>query len=106
MLSNVMQKVDAAPGLESAQKSHLEALVQSLKADLNKLQASHADETKAIADALEKAVAIASKPPQERKQSLLQLSANGLREAAGLVKDIAPSILVTAGAIGKFIVGL
>jgi hypothetical protein len=106
VLSNVTQKIGAAPGLDSGQKSQLEALVQSLTADLDMLKATHADETKAIAEALEKVVANASKPPQERKQNLLQLSANGLKEAAGLVKDIAPSILATAGLIAKFIVGL
>jgi hypothetical protein len=105
-LSNVTQTIGTAPGLDSAQKSQLEALVQSLKADLAKLKASHADETKEITEALEKAVANAAKPPLERKQSLLQLSANGLKEAAELVKDVAPSILTTAGLIAKFVVGL
>ena len=95
-----------AAGLDSSQKSKLESLVQSLKADLEKLKASHADEAKEIAEALEKAVANAAKPPTERKESLLQLSANGLKEAAKLVKDTAPSILKTAGLIAKFIVGL
>ncbi len=106
VISNVTQTIGSAPGLDSTQKSQLEALVQSLKADLDKLKASHVDETKEIAEALEKAVANAAKPPQERKQSLLQLSAKGLKEAAELVKDTAPSILTTAGLIAKFIVGL
>jgi hypothetical protein len=63
-------------------------------------------EAKEIADALEKAVANAAKPSQERKNNLLQLSAKGLKEAAELVKDTAPSILTTAEQIAKFIAGL
>jgi len=106
VLSNVTQTIGTAAGLDSAQKSQLDALLQSLKADLDRLKASHADETKEIAEALEKAVVNAAKPPQERKQSLLQLSAKGLKDAAELVKDTAPSILTTAGLIAKFIVGL
>jgi hypothetical protein len=106
VLSNVTQTIGTAPGLDATQKSQLEALVQSLKTDLDKLKVSHADETNEIADALEKAVTNAAKPPQERKKSLLQLSARGLKEAAELVKDIAPSILTTADLIAKFILGL
>jgi hypothetical protein len=105
-LSNVMQTIGASAGLDSTQKSQLEALVQSLKTELEMLKASHADETKEIAEALEKAVTSATKPPHERKKSLLQLSANGLKEAAALVKDIAPNVLTTADTIAKFIVGL
>ena len=37
VLSNVTQTIGAAPGLDSAQKSQLEGLVQSLRADLDKL---------------------------------------------------------------------
>jgi hypothetical protein len=106
LLSNVTQTIETAPGLDSAQKSKLDSLVQSLKSDLENVKASHADETKEIIDAVEKAVTIAAKPPQERKQSLLELSAKGLREAAELVRDVAPNILTTAGLIAKFITGL
>lgn len=106
VLNNVAQTIGTAPGLDSEQKSRLEAMVQSLKTDLEKLKATHADEAKEIADALEKAVANAAKPPQERKQGILNLSAKGLKEAAELVKDTAPSILTTASLIAKFIVGL
>src|SRR5260370_14437789 len=106
VLSNVTQTIGTAPGLDSAQKAQLDALVKSLKADLDELKMSHADETKEITSALEKAVTNAVRPPAERKQSLLQLSAKGLKEAAELVKDIAPSILTTADLIAKFIVGL
>lgn len=102
-LQNVNQTIGVAPGLDSMQKSQLEALVQTLKADLEKLSSSHADETSEIAAALKKAVTNASKPPGERKQSVLQLSVNGLIEAASLVKDVAPAVLSTARMIGRFI---
>jgi hypothetical protein len=105
-LSNVTQTIGSAPGLDQTQKSQLDTLVQSLEADLQKLKASHADEAKEIVDALEKAVANAAKPPHDRKASLLQLSAKGLKEAAELVKDIVPTVLSTADLIAKFIVGL
>ena len=106
VLEKVTQTISTAPGLDSAEKSQLDALVKSLNTDLDKLKASHADEVNEIAVALQKAVANAVKPQSERKQSLLELSAKGLKDAADLVKDIAPSVLITAGQVAKFIVGL
>jgi hypothetical protein len=106
VLTNVSQTIGSATGLDSAQKSKLDALVESLKADLAKLKESHADEMKAIAESLDRAVANAAKPPQERKESLLRLSANGLKEAAALVASVAPNIVTTASLIAKFIMGL
>ncbi len=107
VLTSVTQALGSATsGLESAQTSQLEGLVDALKADLEKIKISHTDETKAIADALQKVIDNAVKPPQERKKSLLQLSASGLKEAAELVKDVAPSILTTAGLVANFVMGL
>ena len=105
-LTSVTQTLSTAPGLNGAQKSELEALVQALKADLDRLKASHTDEVKEITDSLEKIVVNASKPPQERKKGLLQLAVNGLKDAAELVKDVAPSVLTVAGQIAKFVGGL
>lgn len=106
MLTNVTQTIGDSPGLDAAQKSQLQSLVESLKADLDALKNTHTDEVKAITEALEKAVAAASKPASERKRSLLTLSAKGLKDAAELVKDVTPSILATATSIGKFIADL
>jgi hypothetical protein len=107
VIRNVVQVLGgAAPGLDSEQKAKLEELVKSMKSELDKVKASHTDETRAIADALQKTVEQAVKPAQERKNNLLRLSANGLKEAAELVKDVAPSILTTAGLIANFVVGL
>jgi hypothetical protein len=82
----------------------IEGLVNSLRAQLDAIKASHADEVQEIAGALQKAVATATKP--ERKKGLLTLSAKGLKEAAKLVADVAPKVLTTATLIGKFITGL
>jgi hypothetical protein len=106
VLKGVTQTIGGAPGLDKGQKTELERLVNSLKSDLEAVKANHADEVKEITTALEKAVANASKPLQERKKSILELSAKGLKDAAETVKDVAPAILTTAGLIAKFITGL
>jgi hypothetical protein len=103
VLTDVTQTIGSAVGLDAAEKSQLNTMVAALGADLERLKATHAEESKAIAEALERAIANATKPKEERKQSLLQLSANGLKEAAALVKDIAPAVVTTAGLIAKFI---
>jgi hypothetical protein len=54
-----------------------------------------------ISTALEKAIANASKSRDARKHNLLQLSAKGLRDAAALVKDVAPGIISTADLIAS-----
>lgn len=105
-LNNVTQTITAASSLNADEKSKLEAMVHALKAELDSIKTSHPDEAKEIADTVQKTVNIASKPPEERKKSLLRLSAKGLTEAAELVKNVAPTILSTAGLIAKFVVGL
>jgi hypothetical protein len=100
------QTVGSALGLDASQRSELKSLVRSLEAELKKLDRDRADEAEAIAGALETAVANAAKPKAERKPSLLQFSAKSLKEAAELVKDVAPPVLTTAGEIAKFIVAL
>jgi hypothetical protein len=105
-LNNVSQTIGSAQGLDTEQKSELEAMIQSLRTQLDTIKATHSDEANEIANAAEKAIAHASKPPKERKKSMLELSAKGLKDAAETVKDIAPNILATAGLIAKFLASL
>jgi hypothetical protein len=105
-LNNVTQTIGGATTLDRDQKERLEELVQPLKSELLKLEKTHAAEVAEITGALEKAVANAVRPAQERKKSILQLSAKGLKDAAELVKDVAPTVLTAAATIAKFIVGL
>jgi hypothetical protein len=105
-LNNVQQSIGCATSLSDSQKSDLEKLVVSLRAELDAIKSDHTEEAKAVSDALEKAVATAAKPQAERKKSLLDLSAKGLKDAAELVSDVAQKILTTATLIAKFIAGL
>lgn len=106
VLKGVTQKIGETEGLDSAQKAQLEPLVQLLRAELERIKASHKDEVAEIALALQKAVALADRPREERKPNLLKLSAEGLKSAAALVGDVAPAVISTAASIAKFITGL
>lgn len=105
-LNNVKQTIGSAGSLNVSQRTELESLVEKLKTELDHVKAAHAEEAQAVASALEKVVAQASKPAAERKSNMLQLSAKGLKDAAELLKDIAPAVLSTAGSVAKFIVGI
>lgn len=105
-LTNVTQTIGHAPGLDTVQRQQLDGLVAQLTVALTKAKASHPEECREIASALEKAIVHASKPVDERKPNFLQLSAKGLRDAAELLKDIAPDVIATATAVAKFITGI
>src|SRR5262249_33716090 len=102
-LNNVTQTVTSAAGLDSDQKSKLESMVASLKTQIDAIKATHPDEAQEIATAVEKAITQASKSPEQRKKSMLELSAKGLKDAAETVKDVAPAILSTASLIANFV---
>jgi hypothetical protein len=106
VLRNVTQTIGDSRGLNPLQKTELESLIATMHSQLKGLAASHAEETKEIVDALEKAVSKAAAPSPEKKRSLLELSAKGLKDAAELVRDIAPDVAITAGQIAAFILGL
>jgi peptidoglycan hydrolase CwlO-like protein len=105
-LTGVNQVIGSSNSLDGPQKAELEQMVAALTAELAKLKQDNADEKAAIETALKAAIAAAAKPPAERKKSILELSAKGLKDAADLVKDIAPAVISTAGLIAKFILGL
>jgi hypothetical protein len=105
-LNNVTQTVTTAAGLDSDQKSKLESMVASLKTQIDGIKGTHPDEAQEIATAVEKAITHASKPPEQRKKSMLELSAKGLKDAAETVKDVAPGILSTASLIANFVTSL
>ena len=105
-LTDVTQSIGSARGLDSYQKAELDRMVQSLKEQLDPIKITNPEECQAIADAVKNATSVASKPIEQRKPKMLQLSADGLISAAKTVSEIAPSILNTAGLIAKFVVGL
>jgi hypothetical protein len=105
-LTNVRQTLRLSERMPSEQKEELEALVNKLEVDLKEVRGNHKDEIEEIMNALQKAVGNASRPPQERKQGILELSAKGLKDAANLLKDIAPNVITTSGLIVDFLLNL
>ncbi len=105
-LQNVTNTIGASDSLNSNEKTQLEALVKALGTALKPVEQSHKGETEAILEAAQRAVNVASKPAAERKKSILDLTASGLKAAAETVKDIAPLVLTTALEVCRFIQGL
>lgn len=104
VLENTTQTIHKTSSLPDEKKQELAALVAELRTAMDGLGADYKEEREEIAAALEKAIAKATQP--QPKKSMLELSANGLKEAAQTVAAIAPVVLQTAAKIAAFIVGL
>ena len=87
--------------LTSQQKTDLEQLVGKLNDELNAIKATHPAETEEIADAVEKAVAVAVKP--DKKKPFLDLKASNLIDAAKLAAEYAPTLMHAATTLATYI---
>ena len=104
VLDNTTQTINKAPALPDEKRQELSKLVAELKSGMDSIKANYAEECQELAEALEKAVSKATQP--QPKKSMLELTAKGLKEAAEVLADVAPTILKTATKIATFIVGL
>jgi hypothetical protein len=105
-LSHVTQSLGAQGVLEPQILKDLEVRIAALVAELEKIKQSNADEVKAITTRLKETVEHATRPPNERKNSLLDISVKGLIDAANTVAEIAPSLVVAAKSFVDFVIGL
>lgn len=105
-LNNVQQSIEKSDNLPKEQKDQFSGLVAEMKAGIEAIKKDHADEAALITQRLQEVVNGATKPPEQRKQSLLQLSGKGLIEAAATVGAIIPGLLKTAEMIAKFVAGI
>ena len=105
-LDNVRQHLTSIPHLPAESRTKLDEEIRDLRTQLEAIAVSRKDECDAIIEAVERVVQQVGKPPEERKKTILQVSAKGLKDAASLVADVAPQVLRTAERIAGFIVNL
>ena len=103
-LENVTQVVNAALHLQPEKRQELAALVQELKTALKPVAASHPDDSSRVAETMELAVKEATKA--RPSQGFLKITAEGLKEAANALKDVAPAVLTVTGKVVQFLLGL
>ena len=87
-----------------AQQQELSRLLEQLNSVLGQVPATHRDGAEAVANQAQALVQAAAR--QEPNKSLLQVTAEGLRAAAKMVTDVAPSIGGIVSAIVSIVGGL
>lgn len=103
-LESVTQIVNASSNLQPEKRQVLATLVQEVKAALKPVSTSHPDETSRVAETMELAVKEATK--RKPSASFLKITAEGLKEAANALKDVAPTILTITGKVVQFLLGV
>jgi pyruvate/2-oxoglutarate dehydrogenase complex dihydrolipoamide acyltransferase (E2) component len=93
-LTNVSQSIGAAPHGGAATKAQLQALVEQLSAELQKAPAEQAGEAEAVAETAKAAVEQATKA--QPNKTLVQISAEGLKQAAQNLAAVLPTVLPIA----------
>jgi hypothetical protein len=103
-LDNVVQTVQQAPGLQDARRQELESLIVELKASLEVVAAKRPDDAERVARTTELVVAEATKPKPDR--TFLNITTEGLTQAAKAVADITPTVLAVAAKVAAFVAAL
>lgn len=93
-LTNVSQSIGAAPHGDAATKAQLQALVEQLSAELQKVPAAQAGEAEQAAKRAESAVAEATKPNPDKDD--VEYSLSRLKKAAENIAQVLPTVLPIA----------
>ncbi|MCS6880448.1 MAG: caspase family protein [Oscillochloridaceae bacterium] len=93
-LSNVSQSIGASPRGDAATKAQLQQLIEQLSAELQKAPAERASEAEAVAETAKAAVEQATKA--QPNKTLVQISADGLKQAAQNLAAALPAVLPIA----------
>ncbi|NJM07193.1 hypothetical protein HC891_14905 [Candidatus Gracilibacteria bacterium] len=93
-LTNVSQSIGAAPRGDAATKAQLQQLIEQLSAELQKVPAEQAGEAEAVAETAKAAIEQATKA--QPNKTLVQISAEGLKQAAQNIAAVLPTVLPIA----------
>lgn len=105
-LTNVSQSIGAILHGDAAAKGELQKLTEQLSAELQKVPAEKASEAEAVAENAKTAVEQALK--EKPNKTMVQISGEGLKQAAQNIAAVLPAVLPIATqiaqAIQKFVV--
>lgn len=103
-LEHVTQTVTQAAAMEDSQRRELAQLMSELQAALAAVADKRPDDAERVAKTAELVVAEAVKAKPD--PGFLSITAQGLKQAAQAVADIAPSVLTVAGKVAAFVAAL
>jgi hypothetical protein len=98
-LENVSQSIGAAPHGDAATKAQLQELITQLSAALQQAPPEKTSEAEAVAETAKAAVEQATKEKPNR--TLVQISAEGLKQAAQNLASVLPAVLPIAQKIAE-----
>jgi Caspase domain len=93
-LSNVTQSIGTAPQGDAATKAQLQALIAQLSAELQKAPVERVSDAEAVAETAKAAVEQVTKA--QPNKTLVQISAEGLKQAAQNLAAVLPTVLPIA----------
>lgn len=104
-LNQVTQTINNAPGLDPAMKEKLQQLVEQLRESLQQVPLNKAEEAQAVAESTEALINQATK--EKPNKTLVQISGEGLKQAAQNLAVVVPAVLGIAtqivDTIGRYI---
>jgi hypothetical protein len=104
-LTNVTQTIGALPDADPSTKAELEALIQQLNDALQQVPGEKAEEAEAVAQSAELLVKTATE--EKPNKTMVQISGEGLKQAAKNIADVMPTVLTIAtqivATIAKFV---
>jgi hypothetical protein len=103
-LDRVFQNVQNAPAIGDDKRQELANLVSELREELAKIPDVRADDADRVAQTAGLVISEATKAKPNR--GFLAITAQGLKEAAQAVADIAPPVLAVAAKVAAFVAGL
>ena len=103
-LDRVTQMVNTAPSVKDTDRETLSKLISELKLALSAVSEKRPEDAERVAATVETVTAELGKT--KPNQNFLNISVEGLKQAAKAVEDIAPSVIAVAGRIAAFVAGL
>jgi len=97
----VTQSVNTAPQGDAETKTQLQQLLEELSAELQRVPAGQAGEAEAVAEIAQQAVAQATK--EQPNKTMVQISGEGLKQAAQNLATVLPTVLSPATQIADML---
>jgi hypothetical protein len=98
-LTNVSQRIGAAPNGDAATKAQLQQLIAQLSVELQQAPAAQAGEAEAVAETAKAVIEQATKA--QPNKTMVQISAEGLKQAAQHIAAVLPTVLPIAMQIAE-----
>ena len=96
-LTNVQQSVGEIPSRDEASRRELETLIEQLSVALQKVPAENEEQAQAVADTAK--VLVDTAKAEKPNKTMLQISGEGLKQAAQNLAEVMPVVVAIAGQI-------